>query len=180
MRPDGNQNMLSRVGVLDTGQMGISVDPPAHAAHPARGGLRLAGVVAGVAAITAAIAVAVPTLRGDPAPAASSLTTARSLTVTVPRAVIPLSGDELGALLRQPPDLGPLQAPSRLASCLSGLGYPTDTTVLGARPVEINGRPAVVLVLPDDAPGLLAALAVAPHCSGAHTGLVADTTVTRP
>lgn len=134
----------------------------------------------GVAAIAVAIAVAVPTLLSDPAPAASYLTTARSLTVTIPRAVIPLTDEELVALLQQPPDLGRLQSPARLASCLSGLGYPTTTEVHGARPVEINGRPAVVLLLAADHPGVLNALAVAPQCSVAHTGLVADTTVTRP
>jgi hypothetical protein len=128
----------------------------------------------------AAVGLSVPSLGSDPAPAASSITTARSLTVTIPRAIIPLSADELAALLQQPPDLGPLRDPSRLASCLGGLGYPTLTTVHGARPVEMNGRPAVVLLLPAEVPGVFDALAVAPHCSMAHTGLVADTTVTRP
>lgn len=142
--------------------------------------MRPAGVVIGIAAIAVAIGVSVPTLLSDAAPAAGTLTTARSLTVGVPRAVIPLSGAELGALLHQPPDLGSLRDPSRLASCLSGLGYPITTAVQGARPVEINGRPAVVLLLESEQPGVVNALAVAPQCSVAHTGLFADTTVTRP
>jgi hypothetical protein len=134
---------------------------------------------AGVAAIVVAIAVAVPTLLSDPAPAAGTITTARSLTVEVPRAVIPLSGTELGELLQRPAELGTLQEPARLTSCLAGLGYPTGTAVLGGRTVEINSRPAVVLLLEGDHPGVVSVLAVAPQCSVAHTGLMADTAVPR-
>ncbi|MGB6208322.1 MAG: hypothetical protein WBF82_15335, partial [Mycobacterium sp.] len=61
-----------------------------------------------------------------------------------------------------------------------GLGYPADTRVLGARPVEISGHTAVVLLLPGGAPGTVAALAVPPTCSSANTGLLADRIVNRP
>ncbi|MGC1155965.1 MAG: hypothetical protein WA925_28795, partial [Mycobacterium sp.] len=77
-------------------------------------------------------------------------------------------------------DFGPLADPQRRASCLTGLGYPADARVLGARPVEIAGRPAVLLLLPGDAAGALTALAVAPTCSAVETGLSADRIVHRP
>jgi hypothetical protein len=51
---------------------------------------------------------------------------------------------------------------------------------LGARPVQIAGRPAVLLVLPADTPGSITALAVAPTCSSVDTGLLADRHVDRP
>jgi hypothetical protein len=52
--------------------------------------------------------------------------------------------------------------------------------VLGARRVDINGMPAVVLVLPGDTPDTVAALAVRPNCSSVDTGLLADTRIRRP
>ena len=67
--------------------------------------------------------------------------------------VIPLSAAEIIGLLGRAPDYGPLDDPSRRASCLGGLGYPASTQVLGARPIEINARPGVLLVLPADTPG---------------------------
>ena len=54
------------------------------------------------------------------------------------------------------------------------MGYPANARVLGARPIDIAGHPAVLLVLPGDAPGDVKALAVAPTCSAANTGLSAD------
>jgi hypothetical protein len=52
--------------------------------------------------------------------------------------------------------------------------------VLGARPIEINTRPGVLLVLPGGAPDDLAVFAVALNCSSADTGLLANTQVPRP
>ena len=93
---------------------------------------------------------------------------------------IPLSQAEILGLLNRSPDYGPLDDPARRASCLGGLGYPASTQVLGARPIEINARPGVLLVLPADTPGDLAVFAVALNCSSADTGLLANTQVTRP
>jgi hypothetical protein len=134
----------------------------------------------GIAAITAAIAVAVPTLRDGPAPAAGTLTTARSLTVTIPPAVIPLSDADLAALPDRPARLGVLGEPGRLGSCLGGLGYSTSTAVLGAETVDINGRAAVVLLVAADDPQTMNVLAVAAYCSAADTGLLVDTVIPRP
>jgi hypothetical protein len=51
--------------------------------------------------------------------------------------------------------------------------------VLGAQPVEINGLPAVLLVLPGDTPDALAVVVVSSNCSLADTGLLTDTVVRR-
>lgn len=128
-----------------------------------------------------AVGLAVPALLGQATlPATSTLTTARSLTVEVPVAVIPLSAAELADLVDAPADLGALTDRARLASCLAGLGYRSSTPVLGARRTQINGRPVVMLLLTADDPALVNVLAVTPQCSTADTGLLADTTIPRP
>ncbi len=115
-----------------------------------------------------------------PAPLPSRPTTIDHITVSRPPQTIPLSDEQILALLDRAPDLGPLSDPRRRASCLAGLGYPASTRVLGARPIDIAGHPAVLVVLPGAAPGAFAALAVAPTCSSASTGLSADRIVHRP
>jgi len=44
----------------------------------------------------------------------------------------------------------------------------------------MQGRPGLLMVLPADTPGKVLALVVAPDCDSGHTGLLADTLVTRP
>lgn len=118
-----------------------------------------------------------------PPPAPSAPTTAQHITVSKPAPVIPLSRPQVLDLLHHTPDYGPpggpLGDPSRRTSCLSGLGYPASTPVLGAQPIDIDARPAVLLVIPADTPDKLAVFAVAPHCSAADTGLLASTVVPR-
>lgn len=113
----------------------------------------------------------------SPGPTRSAVTSANTITVG-PK--VPLSARELAALVDRSPDFGPLSDPKRRAACLSALGYPGSMQVLGAQPLTVDGRPAVVLVLPGERPGDLVALAVAPNCSAVDTGLIADTTVRRP
>ena len=113
----------------------------------------------------------------SPGPTRSAVTSAHTITVGP---TVPLSGRELAALVDRSPDFGPLADPKRRAACLSGLGYPGSVQVLGAEPLHVDGRPAIVLVLPGERPGDLVALAVAPSCSAVDTGLIADTTVRRP
>jgi hypothetical protein len=125
-------------------------------------------------ALTGLTAVAVAAWLGTRA-----LITAPASTTSRPQ-TIPLSDQQILALLEHEPDFGPLTDPRRRASCLSGLGYPANARVLGARPIDIAGHPAVLLVLPSDAPANVKALAVAPTCSAANTGLSADRIVTRP
>ncbi len=158
---------------------------PAGAAHAVRRGrlprpARMAFAVAGLAAAFAAAWLGVSALVTEPATMPSRPTTIEHITVSRPPQTIPLSDQQILELLDREPDLGPLNDPRRQAACLAGLGYPADTRVLGARPVDIAGHPAVLLVLPGDSPAALAALAVAPTCSSVNTGLSADRIVHRP
>ena len=149
-----------------------------------RGGLprsaRLAVALTGLTALAVAAWLGTRALITAPAPTTSRPTTIEHITVSRPPLAIPLSDQQILALLDHEPDFGPLTDPRRRTSCLSGLGYPANARVLGARPIDVAGHPAVLLVLPGDAPGNVKALAVAPTCSAANTGLSADRLVTRP
>jgi len=149
-----------------------------------RGGLprpaRLAIAVTGLAAVAVAAWLGTRALITAPASTTSRPTTIEHITVSRPPQTIPLSDQQILALVDHEPDFGPLTDPRRRASCLAGLGYPANARVLGARPIDIAGHPAVLLVLPGDAPGDVKALAVAPSCSAANTGLSADRIVARP
>ena len=149
-----------------------------------RGGLprsaRLAVALTGLTALAVAAWLGTRALITAPASTTSRPTTIEHITVSRPPLTIPLSDQQILALLDHEPDFGPLTDPRRRASCLSGLGYPANARVLGARPIDIAGHPAVLLVLPGDAPGDVKAVAVAPTCSAANTGLSADRIVTRP
>lgn len=155
------------------------------AAHTLRPGrlprsTRVAVAGAGLAAAAVAAWLGTAALITAPAPTPSRPTTAEHITVSRPPMTIPLSDQQILALLDDKPDFGPLADPQRRTSCLAGLGYPANARVLGARTVQIAGRPAVLLVLPADTPGSITALAVAPTCSSVDTGLLADRHVDRP
>jgi hypothetical protein len=151
----------------------------AHSARPRVRPAKLVAGIAGLCATLAAIAFGTVALLHAPASTPSEDPTAEHITVSTPPMTIPLSQAELLGLLGHPADYGPLSDPARRASCLSGLGYPASTQVLGGRPVEINARPGIVLVLPADTPNTLVVFAVAPNCSAADTGLLADTQIPR-
>ncbi|AQT83200.1 hypothetical protein B1R94_29135 [Mycolicibacterium litorale] len=149
----------------------------AHAWRPTARTGRLVAAGVGAAAVVAAVGLGTSALLHSPAPTASTPTSANLITVTP---TLPLSGREISALVARSPDFGPLTDPKRRAACLSALGYPGSVQVLGAERMQIDGQPAVVLVLPGDRPELLVAVAVAANCSSVDTGLIADTTVRRP
>ncbi len=198
--PDAQQTMdaLNRVrgdvaALSSDGSSAPEVDPAVvnrigaalRAQHAVRrGGLprsaRLAVALTGLTAVAVAAWLGTRALITAPAPTTSRPTTIEHITVSRPPQTIPLSDQQILALLDHEPDFGPLTDPRRRASCLSGLGYPANARVLGARPIDIGGHPAVLLVLPGDAPGNVKALAVAPTCNAANTGLSADRMVTRP
>jgi hypothetical protein len=152
----------------------------AHSARPQIRPAKVAAMTAGVGAVVAAIGVGTAALVSAPEPAPSTPATAEHITVSTPPMTIPLSQAEILGLLDHSPDFGPLADPARRASCLSGLGYPASTRVLGARPIDINARPGVLLLLPGEAPADVAVFAVAVNCSAADTGLLANTQVSRP
>lgn len=152
----------------------------AHAARPGHSPARVIAAVTGLAAAVAAAGIGTAALITSPAPMPSEPTTVRHVTVWRAAPAIPLSDPQILAVLHQQPDYGPLHDAHRRASCLTGLGYPVNVGVLGAQPVQIDGRSAVLLVLPDDTPNTVAALAVASTCSSADTGLLASRLVHRP
>ncbi|OBG58640.1 hypothetical protein [Mycobacterium sp. E3339] len=175
--PDVPPEVTARIAAaLDSADAG----PAGHSARPRIGPARLAAGVVGVGAMLAAVGVGTAALINAPEPAPSTPVTAEHITVSTPPMTIPLSQDEILGLLGQSPDYGPLADPTRRASCLTGLGYPASTQVLGARRVDINARPGIVLVVPGDTPHSLAVYAVALNCSAADTGLLASTQVPRP
>lgn len=152
---------------------------PAHSMRPPR--LRrsqVIGLVVGLGAILAGVIVGASMLAREPSSRLSTGPTAERITVSRP--AIPLSEPQIVELLSRTPDYGPLADPQRRASCLDGLGHSATTPVLGARPVDMYGRPAVLLLVPGNTPEAVIALAVDPNCNAAHTGPLATTVVTRP
>lgn len=154
---------------------------PAHAVErPRLRRVHIVGLVAGVAAVVAGIVVGTSLLTRDPAARFSQGPTAERITVSRPPVVLPLTEEQLVGLLTAPPDYGPLSDPQRRATCLEGLGYPPTSPILGARPVDMGGRPAVVLLVAADSAAHVAALVVEADCHAAHGGLLAETVVRRP
>lgn len=153
--------------------------PAAHALRPPARPARVVAAVVGLAAAVVAVGMGTAALIAAPAPIPSEPTSVRHVTVSRTPVVIPLSDAQIVDLLGQTPDFGPLADPHHLASCLAGLGYPTTVQVLGAQLIEIAGRAGELLVFPADTPGTVTALAVAPTCSSADTGLLADRLVHR-
>ena len=158
----------------------------AHSARPPIRPGRLIAGIAGLGALVVAIGLGTSALLNEPSPTSSTQATADHITVpgpaAGPTAAIPLSHAQILELLNHSPDYGThgaLEEPPRRASCLRGLGYPTSTSVLGARPIEVNSRPAVLLVLPGDTPQDVAVFAVGLNCSAVDTGLLASTRIPR-
>ena len=154
-----------------------STGPAAHARRPGLRKGRLVAAGAGVAALLGAVGVGIPALLKSTGPTASTLTSASLITVTP---TMPISSRELNGLIARSPDFGPLTDPKRRAACLSALGYSGTVQVLGAQTLQVDGQPAVVLVLPGDQPDVIVGVTVSANCSAVNTGLIADTTVRRP
>ena len=130
-----------------------------------------------MAAVLAAVGLGTAALLTSTGPTTSTLTSASLITVT-PK--MPISSRDLNGLIARSPDFGPLTDPKRRAACLSALGYSGSVQVLGAETLQVDGRPAIVLVLPGDEPDVIIGVAVSANCSSVDTGLIADTTVRRP
>jgi hypothetical protein len=155
---------------------------PVHAAHAARGSgsrFRVGAAAIGVGAALAAAGVGTVMLLHTPAHTSAANPTAERITVSNPLG-LPMSDPEVLDLLDKPPDLGPLADPQRRASCLSGLGYPTSASVLGARPLAVGAVSGVLVLLPGDAPRAVNAVVVGLNCSSVNTGLLAKRVVIRP
>lgn len=155
---------------------------PGTAAHAARGSgvrFRAGAAVVGIGAALIAAGVGTVMLLDTPDRAPTADPTAERITVSRP-AGLPLTDAQVLELLGMPADLGPLADPQRRASCLSGLGYRTSTSVLGARPLVVGAVSGVLLLLPGDAPRALNAVVVGPNCSSVDTGMLAERVVIRP
>jgi hypothetical protein len=152
--------------------------PPAHAARPPVR-LRVVAAIVGLGAAAVGVVLGTATVRTGSAPAPPAGPTAELITVSA-RDKVPLSDRQIAGLLTRPPDYGPLDDPRRRAACLGGLGYPGATPILGARPVDVHGRPGVLLVLAGETPDALVAVVVRPNCDSAESGLLAETVVSRP
>jgi hypothetical protein len=157
----------------------VRIGTALHAARPTPK-LHRIGLVIGIAAVLLAVVVGAAMLVRDSAPTRSAGPTAEKITVSRPPQPMPLSDPQIIALLSRSPDFGPLADPQQRGSCLSGLGYAATTRVLGAQPVDVDGRPGVLMLLPADTLKTVLALVVEPNCSSAHTALLAHTVVTRP
>jgi hypothetical protein len=156
--------------------------PPSEPAHSVRHAPRwqVVALVAGVGAAVVGAVLGGVMLTREPAPTRPAGPTAESITVSRTVTDVPLSDPQIIGLLSHSPDYGPLADPELRASCLSGLGYSAATAVLGAQPVDMHGQPGVLMVLPADTPRTVLVLVVEPGCNSAHTGLLANTLVTRP
>lgn len=166
--------------VVDRVVSALRTAPPVRSARHRR--IVRASTAAGALAALVAAVVGVVSLAGSDTSTRAG-TSSQNTSAADP--AIPLSEDEILALLRTPPNLGPLSDPRRRASCLSGLGYPGATAVLGARQLTIVGQPAVLLLLAGETPTAgtqtqVVALAVSPNCNAADTGLLAETQIRRP
>ncbi len=177
--PDTPPAVTARISAALRSASGPATGGAAHSARPHMRPARLIAGVAGFCAVAAAIGFGTAALVNAPAPTPSTQITAEHITVSTPPMVIPLTQAQILGLLNRSPDYGPLNDPARRASCLTGLGYPASTQVLGAQQIDINARPGVLLVLRGDTPDNLAVLAVALNCSAADTGLLASTQVPR-
>jgi hypothetical protein len=181
--PDTPPAVAARISAALRSASSSSTGGAAHSARPHMRPARLIAGVAGACAVLAAIGLGTAALINAPTPTPSTQKTAEHITVSTPPMVIPLSQAQLLALLDRSPDYGPpggpLNDPARRASCLTGLGYPASTRVLGALQIDINARPGVLLVLPGDTPDNLEVFAVAVNCSAADTGLLASTQIRR-
>ncbi len=177
--PDPPPAVIARISAALQSPIGGA----AHSARPHMRPARLLAAVAGACAAIAAIGLGTAALVNAPTPTPSTQITAEHITVSTPPPAIPLSQAQLLDLLNRDPDYGPpasaLNDPARRASCLTGLGYPASTRVLGAQPTDINARPGVVLLLPGDTPDTLTVFAVALNCSAADTGLLVSTQIPR-
>ncbi|GAS96595.1 uncharacterized protein RMCC_3561 [Mycolicibacterium canariasense] len=151
-------------------------DIPAHAARPLR--WRRTALVCGVIAALAALGLGAVALSDTSAPGRSTGPTARQITVT--HRPMPLPRADILALLSRPADLGALAEPQRWAACMLGLRRDPAVPVLGATPVTVAGRPAVVVVFPGNHPADVQAVTLGTDCDAAHGAALAETTLRRP
>ncbi|MGV0837083.1 hypothetical protein [Mycolicibacterium thermoresistibile] len=137
---------------------------PAHAVRAPLPPVRRIALIIGACTAVLAAGLGALMLVERPASTPSAEVTASTIAVAPTRPTLAVSDAELRDLLSAEPQLGPLSDPDRRAGCLRGLGYTDPDAVLGARPLDVDGSPGVLLLLPATAAHLITAVAVAPHC----------------
>lgn len=142
---------------------------------------KLIAATAGAGAAVLAAVVGGAVLMRPAGHTPSTLTSLGQITVSPPRTDIGLSESQILGLLSTPPELGPLTDPKRRTACLTALDYPSGVQVLGARPLEVAGRPGVLVLVPStNAPDAVVALVLPADCDTTHPGALAQTVVKRP
>ncbi|MCC8927544.1 hypothetical protein [Rhodococcus sp. I2R] len=127
-----------------------------------------AAIAVGLAA-TVVLAIAVTTAILMPSSGENSSETIADGLVVDPDSTLVVDSSEIDASfayrIMADRDTIPLLGSEALADCLAANGFGASSTVLGAAPVELDGRQAVVLVVPQNSatPGLTL-LAVGPDC----------------
>ena len=115
---------------------------------------QLVALVAGVGAAVMGVVLGGLMLAREPAPTRSSRPTAKQHHGVAAANRAPAAGAaDRRPAVPQPPTTARSRTPQRRASCLSGLGYSVgDTRCSGARPLDMHGQPAVLMLLPGDTP----------------------------
>lgn len=139
--------------------------------------MRRAGAIIGVGAALAAAVIGVFALSGGDEPRRPAFRTdgptAEHITVSGTGSAIPLPVAAIHALLIRPPDLRALADPRR---CLSDIGYPAETAILGAQQVPDG----VLLVLPGPAVEEVTVVVVTGGCPAGGSAITARTVLPRP
>lgn len=135
----------------------------------------LVAAAAVIAAVVASVTAATPTPTPTPTPAPTAAPP------PTPGTPVLTGGDGVAALRAGlgRADYGPLGDPGRLAGCLTAHGVAADARPAGARQVVVEGRPAVLLVLPTGVAARFRLLVVEPGCAPGAPLTVSDTLVGR-
>lgn len=134
-------------------------------------------LVAAAAAFGVVFAVSPGAKQADP-PAAQE-TKPTNTNVSAPLAV---KSSELGAAVGdvlKAQNYGPLETPDRLAGCLKGGGIASTSKPLGISPISLDGKNAVMAILPGGAAGQFRLVVLDPNTCGPDKpqGVLTDTTI---
>lgn len=161
-----------RVVPADGGPLRHADRPPVRRGTWLFVGLLAAGVAVIVAVVLGSLALT-GTEHGPGTGARADYTTARHVIEQSTPSDLPLPAQAIEALLIRPPVLGPLKDTS---ACLTRLGRPADTPILGAQPVPAG----VLLVLPGSTPEEMVAVVVAAGCPATDPALLTSSVLPRP
>ncbi|MFD4671946.1 hypothetical protein ACFWNN_19585 [Lentzea sp. NPDC058450] len=99
---------------------------------------------------------------GDAAPAPTTNSNVSSAPLSLQRNEL---GSAVGEVLKAQ-NYGPLESPDRLAACLQGGGITSTAKPLGISPINLEGKDAVMAILPGGAPGQIRLVVLDPKTCG--------------